>query len=78
MVQQEIITYLEDNKGDMFCVRQIAEAIGYEISIVSKAIKKMVKYNEVEVEEYDRDKASEMLGEGFTVFRRTRFFYIRF
>ncbi len=74
MGQGEVIEFLRECELPK-TRRQIAEALDCEPNVVSKKLKVLLKWGEVNFIEHSRHKASKMVG--YILLRRTRFFYIK-
>jgi len=71
--QSEIIDFLKECKEPV-TRKQIAEGLEYDPIRVSRLLRRLVNFQEVDYIEYSRDKASELVG--YILLRRTRFFFI--
>lgn len=63
-----------EEKGTLLSARQISEAIEMDFVCVCRALRKMIKYREIQFVELDRNKSCEILGDSY-VTRRMRFFF---
>ena len=73
MVQEEIIQLLEHNHKQLSC-REIAEILEKALPLVSRALSKLLQYEEVCSIEIDRKKAME----SYKCKRRMRLYFIRY
>jgi predicted transcriptional regulator len=72
MVQSEILELLEQQEEPL-SLGQMAELLGENPKKLSRAIKKMLKYNEIEYEEVNRIVAMKV----YNCKRRMRIYYVK-
>lgn len=73
IAQTEVFEYLEKCEKPV-TRRQIAEGIDFNPERVSRALRKLLKFNEIDFIEHPREEASKLVG--YVLLRRTRFFFI--